>query len=58
MNASAPTPHRSYAPAATLPLTLELCPGRRADSGDKRLCYSPNCGCAAKNSAEGPRRAA
>ncbi|MFF3018941.1 hypothetical protein [Streptomyces sp. NPDC057939] len=58
MNASAHTPSRSPAPTAALPLTLELRPGRRSHGGDKRLCYSPSCGCAAKNSAEGPRRTA
>ncbi|MFF0215920.1 hypothetical protein [Streptomyces vinaceus] len=46
------------APVRHVPLGLELRHGGRRSADDKRLCYSPNCGCAARNRARAPRRAA
>ncbi|MFD6967503.1 hypothetical protein [Streptomyces sp. NPDC059979] len=40
-----------------VPLSVELRSGGRRSAADKRLCYSPSCGCAARNRARAPRRA-
>ncbi|MFE5538545.1 hypothetical protein ACFQ78_22720 [Streptomyces sp. NPDC056519] len=48
----------SDTPVRQVPLGLELRAGGRRSAEDKRLCYSPSCGCAARNQARAPRRAA
>ncbi|MER6201370.1 hypothetical protein ABT234_28890 [Streptomyces sp. NPDC001586] len=40
-----------------VPLSLELRSGGRRSAEDKRACFSPSCGCAARNQALAPRRA-
>ncbi|MFJ9944255.1 hypothetical protein [Streptomyces erythrochromogenes] len=44
--------------ARQVPLGLELRSGGRRSADDKRACFSPSCGCAARNRARSPRRAA
>ncbi|MFF3727818.1 hypothetical protein ACFYYM_36260 [Streptomyces erythrochromogenes] len=44
--------------ARQVPLGLEPRSGGRRSADDKRACFSPSCGCAARNRARAPRRAA
>ncbi|MEV7590582.1 hypothetical protein AB0O42_09930 [Streptomyces sp. NPDC089922] len=44
--------------AGRLPTVPELRAGGRRSAEDKRACFSPSCGCAARNRARAPRRAA
>ncbi|MFE7100637.1 hypothetical protein [Streptomyces erythrochromogenes] len=44
--------------ARQVPLGPELRAAGRRSADDKRACFSPSCGCAARNRARAPRRSA